>query len=141
MMQRLLAVAIVGACFLTGGLSREATAGVTGNTFEVTVYLGFRNSSTDFWIFNQEGVFQTENDNYVGTYTETDFRFISSFEATASAPVVETGVSQEPVTVEFSGITIGNLILASGSSSEGTNYFVIGNLVILEPEPEPASFK
>jgi hypothetical protein len=133
MMQRLLAVAIVGACFLTGGLSREATAGVSGNTFDVTVYLGFRNSSTDFWIFDGEGNFYTENENYRGTYTETDFRFISSFEATASSPVMETGISQEPITVEYSGFSFGNVIFASGSSSEGTNYFVIGNLVIVEP--------
>lgn len=140
-MQRLLAVAIVGACFLTGGLSREATAGVTGNSFDVTVYLGFRNSSTDIWIFDAEGVFRTENDNYVGTYTETDLRFISTFEATASSPVMQTGISEEPITVEYSGFTFGNLIIASGSSSEGENYFVIGNVVIVEPEPEPASFK
>lgn len=134
MMQRLLAVAIVGACFLTGGLSREAAAGVSGNSYDVTVYLGFRNSSTDIWIFDVEGNFYTENDNYVGTYTETDFRFISTFEATASSPVMETGISEEPITVEYSGFSFGNVIFASGSSSEGTNYFVIGNLVIVQPE-------
>jgi hypothetical protein len=139
MMRRLLAVAIVGACFLTGGLSREATAGVSDNSFDVTIWLAFNDKFTDRWDFDDQGGFSIDGGNLVGTFSEIDYRFISSFEATASEQLIPTGPSIDPFTVSFSGIQVGNVILASGSSSEGDSYFVFGHLATEPPAPITAA--
>ncbi len=117
MIQRILAVAIVAGCFLADSSIDQASAGVQGKKYNLQVASSYGTQFQRVFNFRTDGSFSTDGD-VSGTFTQTDYGFISFWEANA-----DNGGGFE---LGYSGVQFLPFIFGQGANNEGGAFVFFG---------------
>jgi hypothetical protein len=117
MLQRILAVAVVAGFCLGDAAVEQASAGVQGKTYKLQVTSSYGTQFQRIFTFKTDGSFSTDG-NVSGTYTQTDYGFISFWSANAS-----NGGGFE---LEYSGVQFLPFMIGEGSNNEGGAFVFFG---------------
>lgn len=117
MLQRILAVAVVAGCFLADASVDQASASVTGKKYKLQVSSNYGTQFQRIFNFKTDGSFTTDGD-VSGSFTETDFGFISFWAANAN-----NGGGFE---LEYSGVQFLPFVFGQGANNEGGTFVFFG---------------